>query len=661
MSVKAKEDPRTKAELLAENEELRARLDEAEQTLDAIRSGGVDALVVTGPHGDQVFSLASAERTYRLIVETMNEAALTVGLDETILFCNQRFCDLLKTPMADTIGKKLTAFVAPAQQPPLRMFLADALAGPVQWRLTLKAADGAAVSVQFAASLLVVDALTSICLVASDLTELEAQASSIRVLREQQQALEESRAELQAANASLRDSRRSALNVAEDAIVARQQAEETSAELLREVNERKRVEDELKLAKEVADTATRAKSMFLANMSHELRTPMTGVLGTLDLVLTGNLEAEQREFIELAQTSAHSLLRIINDILDLTKIEMGKLSLEENPFVLQKCLESTLNIFLPVAKSKGLDLRLTVADDLPVTLVGDQTRLSQILTNLVGNAIKFTEKGEVALRVAAGGNTTKGQRDITFTVTDTGIGIPDNKKDLLFRAFSQVDASHSRAYGGTGLGLAICKEIVERMGGTISLSSEAGKGSTFSCVIPFAVAEAAQGADFAGGKTAPAGEAPRVGGLTQPRLLIAEDDAIIRQILGAMLQRSNYEIAFAEHGEKAIEMWESGEYDLILMDVQMPHLNGFEATAAIRESERSRGGHIPIIAMTAHALKEDEERCLVAGMDAYISKPIDFEKTLQLIAETLKINPEKRPLPNPPPLGEGVDIRSAED
>jgi signal transduction histidine kinase/ActR/RegA family two-component response regulator len=570
----------------------------------------------------------------------MNEAALTVSLDETILFCNQRFCDLLKTPMAETIGKKLTAFVAPAQQQPLRMFLADALAGPVQWRLTLRAADGVAVSVQFAASLLVADALTSICLVASDLTELEAQASSIRVLREQQQALEESRAELQAANASLRDSRRSALNVAEDAIAARQQAEETSAELLREVAERKRVEDELKRAKEVAETATRAKSLFLANMSHELRTPMTGVLGTLDLVLTGNLEAEQREFIELAQTSAHSLLRIINDILDLTKIEMGKLSLEENPFVLQKCLESTFNIFLPVAKSKGLDLRLAVPNDVPEMLVGDQTRLSQILTNLVGNAIKFTEKGEVALRVAAGGNTTKGKRDITFTVTDTGIGIADNKKDLLFRAFSQVDASHSRAYGGTGLGLAICKEIVERMGGTISFSSEAGKGSSFSCVIPFAVAEAAQRADFAGGKTAPAGDAPRVDGLTKARLLIAEDDSIIRQILGTMLQRSNYEIAFAEHGEKAVEMWESGEYDLILMDVQMPRLNGFEATAAIREKEGSRGGHIPIIAMTAHALKEDEERCLVAGMDAYISKPIDFEKTRQVIAETLKKIPD---------------------
>jgi len=194
----------TREELLEEIEELRVRLDEAEQTLDAIRSGDVDALVVAGPHGDQVFSLTGAERTYRLIVETMNEAALTVGLDETILFCNQRFCDLVKTPMAGTIGQKLISFTAPAQQQPLRMLLADAQVGSLQRRLTLRAADGAVVSAQIAASLLVVDAQISICLVASDLTELEEQAESIKILREQQQALEESRAELQAANNELR-------------------------------------------------------------------------------------------------------------------------------------------------------------------------------------------------------------------------------------------------------------------------------------------------------------------------------------------------------------------------------------------------------------------------------------------------------------------------
>jgi PAS domain S-box-containing protein len=246
MSAKANKDTRSRRELIEEMEALRARLDEAEQTLDAIRSGDVDALLVSGPDGDRIFSLTGAELTYRLIVETMNEAALTVDLDKTILFCNQRFCDLVKRPMSDIIGQKLTAFAGPAQQQPLRTLLEDARTRPVQRRLTLWDADGDAVSVLLAASLLAADGNASICLVASDLTELEAQASSIRVLREQQQALEESRAELLAANTSLRDSRRAVLSVAEDAITARMQAEERSEELRREVAERKRAEQALR-------------------------------------------------------------------------------------------------------------------------------------------------------------------------------------------------------------------------------------------------------------------------------------------------------------------------------------------------------------------------------------------------------------------------------
>jgi PAS domain S-box-containing protein len=389
--------------------------------------------------------------------------------------------------------------------------------------------------------------------------------------------------------------------------------------------------------KEAAEAASRTKSQFLANMSHELRTPMTGVLGMLDLVLVGNLEAEQREFIETAQTSARSLVRILNDILDLTKIEAGKLSLEAKPFSVRKCLETTHNILLPSARTKGLDLDFAVADEVPEILVGDQTRLIQILTNLASNAVKFTEKGKVELQVTAGGRATDGKLDITFTVTDTGIGIPADKKHLLFRVFSQVDDSHSRSYGGTGLGLAISKEIVERMGGTITFTSEEGQGSTFSCTIPFDEAEAEPKADFTAGNTATTADIPSAAEATKPRLLVAEDDPTIRQVLGVLLQKSNHEVDFAEDGEKVVEMWIKGQFDLILMDIQMPGMNGFEAASAIREKERTRGGHIPIVAMTAHALKEDEERCLAAGMDDYISKPIDFRKALQVIRDNLKL------------------------
>jgi PAS domain S-box-containing protein len=407
--------------------------------------------------------------------------------------------------------------------------------------------------------------------------------------------------------------------------------------VLSDISERKQAEEALHQAKEAAEIANRTKSQFLANMSHELRTPMTGVLGMLDLALVGNLEEEQREFIETAHTSARSLVRILNDILDLSKIEAGKLAIVNNPFSLHKCLENTTNIFIPVAKSKGLDFNLKVADNVPKTLVGDQTRLIQVLTNLASNAVKFTEKGKVELRVAAGDSAPGGaKRKVTFIFSDTGIGISADKKDLIFRIFSQVDESHSRNYGGAGLGLAISKEIVERMGGTIGFTSEEGKGSAFSCTIPFGEAEAECDVTFASRETTTAVEAPRPEMTTKPCLLVAEDDPTISQVLGTMLRMEKYEVAFAENGQKAVEMWENGNYDLILMDVQMPRMTGFEATAAIREKENTRGGHIPIVAMTAHAFKEDEKRCLDAGMDAYISKPINFRACLQLIEDNLK-------------------------
>jgi len=244
----------------------------------------------------------------------------------------------------------------------------------------------------------------------------------------------------------------------------------------------------------------------------------------------------------------------------------------------------------------------------------------------------------VEINVAVGGNAPDGKKEVIFTVADTGIGIPDDKRHLLFQVFSQVDDSHTRIYGGTGLGLAISKEIVERMGGTMTFESAEGKGSTFVCTIPLAEAEAEGVGNADSEKTTKEVEIPPVAHTTRLRLLIAEDDATIRQVLGLMLQRSNFEIDFAESGVEAVDIWENGQFDLILMDVQMPGMNGFEATAVIREKERTRGGYTPIIAMTAHALKEDEERCFAAGMDSYISKPIDFKKSLLTIKDLIRKN-----------------------
>jgi PAS domain S-box-containing protein len=412
---------------------------------------------------------------------------------------------------------------------------------------------------------------------------------------------------------------------AEKAIVRANQS------LERKIEERTR---ELQVAKEEAVRASATKSQFLANMSHELRTPMTGVLGMLEIALAGTLDTEQRECVETAYKSANSLLRIINDILDLTKVESGKFSLEETTFDLHSCINDTVAILLPEARRKGLDIGSTIGANVPRFVVGDQVRLRQVLTNLVGNAVKFTHEGGVEIKVLAGGGEEfQGRKTITFSVIDTGIGIPDEKKELIFQAFSQADSTNSRRYGGTGLGLAISRQIAERMGGDIAFESKVNGGTTFTLTAGFMEVEKEDRKDTVPELPASVvsdSSSPSVAG-RRPRILIAEDDEVTQLVLGRMLRLSNYDIDFACDGVQVVKMWEEGNYDLVLMDVQMPLMDGFDATGAIREKENGRGDHTTIVAMTAHALKEDEERCLAAGMDAYVSKPIDFKKCMELI------------------------------
>jgi len=397
--------------------------------------------------------------------------------------------------------------------------------------------------------------------------------------------------------------------------------------------ELRRLRDEvvaLRQAKREAETFARGKNRFLANMSHELRTQMTGILGMLELALEEGCPPVPRGHVETAVGSAHSLLRMLDDILDLAKCTAGKLTFEEKPFSLAACLREAVDIFTAEARRKGLDFVVPEAAEMTATVVGDPLRLRQIFINLISNAIKFTENGRVAVGVSVGGMTADGKREFTFSVTDSGIGIPENKKDRLFRAFSQADAAHSRTFSGTGLGLAISRELVERMGGTISCNSREGAGSTFSFTLPLREASTENSARFT---TRILSTSAKMA--IPPHLLLVEDDPINRQLLTVLLTRANYQLDFAEDGEQAVEMWERGRYALVLMDIQMPRLDGFAATHVIREKELARGGHTPIIALTAHAFEEDQARCLAAGMDAYISKPFNFKKSLEVIGKLL--------------------------
>ncbi len=535
--------------------------------------------------------LLRSETQFRYLWEASSEPMFLAGPGGAIVRANAAFASLAGVDIPALEGVHLTALLDLEERETLREYYRARFASPVKEHLferELHFAQGSSGIFEISVTRMEIPGQTSqmLCI----LRDVTAQKRNAEALERAKEAAEAANRELISANRSLEETGR----------VAREMADR-------------------------AEALSAAKSDFLANMTHEVRTPLNGILGMTGLALETELQPDQREYLDLVKSSAEALLNLVSDVLDFSKYEAGKLGLDSVEFSVRTLLREVLRPLALRASVSGLEFESEVDDAVPDRLLGDPMRIGQVLRNLVGNAVKFTNAGKVAVSVHA--ESIQGSRvTLSFSIADTGIGIPAEMLRAIFEPFTQADGSTTRRYGGTGLGLSISAGIVELMDGKIWVQSDLGKGSTFYFTITLELA-----AEEASHALQPPTHAGKNGSKRRMKILLAEDNSVNQRLAARLLEREGHSVTIAGSGQEAVDLFEQSQFDLILMDVQMPGLDGLQATARIREKERASGRRVPIVAMTAQAAESDRLRCLESGMDAYVAKPVHVPELLKMI------------------------------